>query len=180
MTRLPDDSALERLLQAAAGEPEAGAPDVDLGKYRLVTEIGRGGMAVVWEAWDTQLQRRVALKLLTPRAGWNRVLRGRFVREAQAAASLRHPNIAAVYDATPDYIAMQLVEGVTLDKLSGGDQRLLATLLRSAAEAVHSAHQAGVIHRDLKPSNMMVEAADSASPRLFVMDFGLAKQAAID
>jgi serine/threonine-protein kinase len=115
-------------------------------------------------------------------AGLSEVLRRRFAREAQAAAKLSHPNIAAVYDATPDYIAMQLVEGTSVLEV-GREPRLLARLHRDAARAVQFAHDHGVVHRDLKPSNLMVEAppgGDFADARVFVLDFGLAKETSID
>lgn len=152
-----------------------------LGRYRLGAELGRGGMGIVYSAFDEELGRKVALKVLTQSAELSDSARARFVREAQAVAKLAHPNIAAVYDATPELIAMQLIDGVTLDEVDGKDERLLTTLVRDAALAVHYAHGQGVVHRDLKPANLMVERdEESGVQRLFVMDFGLAKVTAVD
>jgi tetratricopeptide (TPR) repeat protein len=170
--------AVERLLAAAAKTEPADPPD--LGRYRLIRELGRGGMGRVFEAHDTQLDRRVALKLMPETAGLSEVLRRRFVREALAAAKLSHPHIAAVYEATPDFIAMQFVDGCALSDLPRDRPRRIVALVRDAALAVQCAHDAGIVHRDLKPSNLMVEGADSDQPRVVVLDFGLAKQGAGD
>ncbi len=177
--------AVDRLLRLG-GTTEPAAPDggafdlaLDLGRYRPLRELGRGGMGRVYEAEDTLLRRRVALKIMPETAGLSEVLRRRFAREAQAAARLSHPNIAAVYDATPDYIAMQLIEGRVVLEVPRDDPRLVVRLLRDAALAVQYAHDQGIFHRDLKPTNLMVEgSADEA--RVFVLDFGLAKEAAAE
>ena len=142
------------------------------GRYRRVQLLGEGGMGEVWKAWDPSLGRWVALKLLKMNeerdVSW-------FRREAHVAATLSHPNIAAIHDLGEEegrhYIAMQFVEGRTLEKLSA-DPRRIATLMRDAARAVGHAHERGIIHRDLKPANFMVNEAG----RLFVMDFGLARR----
>ncbi len=141
-----------------------------VGRYELAQKIGAGGMGEVWKAWDTDLARWVALKLLK---GVDPDEVARFKREAQTAARLSHPNIAAVYevgewDGRP-FIAMQYIAGSTLP--SGGDPRALAALVRDAARAVHHAHELRIVHRDLKPANIMVEGT-----RAFVMDFGLARR----
>lgn len=174
-TSLPR-SAVDRLL--ALGAPVAGGPELApelAARYELGEEIGRGGMGVVHAAWDLQLGRTVALKLLADAALASDRARERFLREARAAAKLVHPNIAAVYDATPSAIAMQLVEGPTLDAMCGGDAREIAALVRDAALAVHFAHGRGVVHRDLKPANLMFETDETGGRRVYVMDFGLAK-----
>ena len=184
MSRQLPRRAVEKLLEVGAegaegtrlsAETEAGVVDlgaVDLGKYRIIRELGRGGMGRVYEAQDTLLLRRVALKLMPETAGLSEVLRRRFAREAQAAGKLSHPNIAAVYDATPDYIAMQLVEGCSVFDVPRDDPKVIVSLLRDAALAVQYAHENGVVHRDLKPSNLMVEGLDSTDgdPRIFVLD----------
>jgi tetratricopeptide (TPR) repeat protein/predicted Ser/Thr protein kinase len=162
--------AVARLLRDAReeeGAPRTGVPE----RYRVVRELGRGAMGVVYEALDTALGRRVALKLL--HASGDPELRARFAREAAAAARLAHPHIAAVYDAEEGCIAMQLVEGVPLSRHRDAGIRRLVAFVRDAAEAVHHAHEQGVIHRDLKPENLMVE-----GDRVLVTDFGLAKSAA--
>jgi serine/threonine-protein kinase len=142
------------------------------GKFVRAEKIGAGGMAEVWKAWDSELGRWVALKFLKSDDPEERE---RFRREAQTAAKLAHPHIAAVYDATDDFIAMQYVEGRTLAVLPRGDPRGAVELVRQAAEAVHFAHERGVIHRDLKPGNIMASGGHA-----YVMDFGLAKSANVD
>ncbi|HEX7900279.1 MAG TPA: protein kinase [Planctomycetota bacterium] len=158
------------------------------GKYYLVEEVGRGGMGVVWKAWQKDLKRYVAVKILVGTL-WTDVEVKRFYREAQMAASLSHPNIASIYEVgTHDgkhFISMEFVEGDSLAKLMtpsnrAGTQRAVKHLpprraieiLREVALAVDYAHSKGIIHRDLKPHNVMVQRTDA---RIYVMDFGLAK-----
>ena len=173
--------ALERLLEVGEELVEGGGLDtVDTGRYELLRELGRGGMGVVYEANDPELGRRVALKVLASSAGMGTEGRLRFLREARAAAQLTHPNIAAIYDATPEAIAMQLIDGVTLGELEGAAPCDLARLIRDAALAVHTAHQQGVVHRDLKPGNLMVESRADHDHHVYVMDFGLAKARDLD
>ncbi|TAH35200.1 MAG: serine/threonine protein kinase [Planctomycetota bacterium] len=163
-------AALERLAQVAR---DAASPTDALARYELGRELGRGAMGVVVEARDLHLDRTVALKLLSRTAELSADARARFLREARAAARLSHPAIAAVYDANEAFIAMQLVDGLDLATRPVRDPRLLATLLRDAALAVHYAHSQGIVHRDLKPANLMVTGDDP--PRIMVTDFGLAK-----
>ncbi len=143
------------------------------GPYVLVSLLGKGGFGEVWKAWDTALSRWVALKLLR-HDDPDEVKR--FLREAQTSASLVHPNIAAIYavgqhEGRP-FIAMQLIDGQTLQTVPRTDKREMARVVKDAARAVAYAHGKGVVHRDLKPANMMVD----RDGRVFVMDFGLAKQ----
>jgi tetratricopeptide (TPR) repeat protein/predicted Ser/Thr protein kinase len=169
---LPERALHKLLAVAAAGDGnEAPLP----ARYQIVRELGRGGMGVVYEVHDQQLGRRCALKRIGAAAGAGDELRRRFAREALAAARLRHPHIAAVYDATPDYISMQLVAGRPIDEVPRGERRLLVELVRDAALALHHAHEQGIVHRDLKPSNLLVEGR-----HVFVVDFGLAKEIATD
>jgi tetratricopeptide (TPR) repeat protein/predicted Ser/Thr protein kinase len=161
------ERALARLLAIGADDPE---PVPLPARYRIVRELGRGGMGVVYEADDLQLGRRCAVKCIGAAVGAADELRLRLQREALAAARLRHPHIAAVYDATPDYISMQLIAGGPIDALPA-DRRLHVELVRDAALAVHHAHEQGIVHRDLKPSNLLVEGR-----HVFVVDFGLAKE----
>ncbi len=150
-----------------------------LGKFVRVERLGAGGMGEVWKAWDRDLRRWVALKLLKSTSP-DEVLR--FQREAQAAGKLSHPNIAAIYEVGESggrpYIAMQFVPGRTLRPAAHGDLAAGVRYVRDAAFAVHHAHQCGIIHRDLKPQNIMVEEGESR--RVFVLDFGLAKETAIE
>ncbi|HZF00146.1 MAG TPA: protein kinase [Planctomycetota bacterium] len=159
------------------------------GKYLLVQEVGHGGMGVVWKAWQTDLRRYVAVKILLGTM-WTDVELKRFYREAQLAASLSHPNIASIYELGvhdgKHFMVMEFVEGDSVARLmtptsnKQGTQRAVRVLptrrgieiLRDAALAVDYAHTKKIIHRDLKPHNIMVQKADG---RVFVMDFGLAK-----
>src|SRR5690606_31900019 len=136
-------------------------------------KLGQGGMGIVYEAFDRRLGRACALKTLGAFAGDE--LRGRFSREALAAARLRHPHIAAVYDATPHFISMQLVDGWPIDAIPRHERRLIVELVRDASRALHHAHEQGIIHRDVKPSNLLVEGR-----HVYVVDFGLAKEIAGD
>jgi serine/threonine-protein kinase len=145
------------------------------GRYRLVRELGRGGMGVVYEAEDVALRRRVALKRLNLVPGAGPGLAEVVLREARAAARLDHPNIAAVYDVHPDALVMQLVEGRPLSELADVPVRTLVAWTRDAARAVHHAHAHGIVHRDLKPHNLLI-----AGERVVVTDFGLAKELAVD
>ncbi len=162
-------------LEEAAGAETP--PGERFGKYVRTDLLGAGGMGEVWKAYDTDLKRWVALKFIK---GDNRSELARFTREAQTAAQLAHPNIAAVFDVAESgrrpFIVMQFVPGKDLTKFPRHDRKRLVSLIRDAALAVHYAHTKGIIHRDLKPANLMVD----GDGRLFVMDFGLAKQTAVD
>ncbi|HYE97396.1 MAG TPA: protein kinase, partial [Planctomycetota bacterium] len=161
-------------------EPRAPTGPTRLGKYALLGELGRGGMGVVYEALDTQLNRKVALKLMLANPNMDPRERqlelDRFVQEAQLSAKLKHPNIVAVYEAGVlegrQYLAMELVEGKAFsDWKRESSLREQVTVIRDVASAVHHAHEQGILHRDLKPRNILV----SPGPRAFVTDFGLAK-----
>ncbi|HYE98500.1 MAG TPA: serine/threonine-protein kinase, partial [Planctomycetota bacterium] len=145
-----------------------------LGPFLLVQEVGRGGMGRVWRAWDEQVGRYVALKVLE---GGDPDARERFVREAQIAGRLAHANIAAVYQAGEDdsrgWIAMQFVDGAAVDAVPLPIPTALERV-RDAARALAHAHDQGVVHRDVKPGNILVD----KSGRVFLTDFGLAKESA--
>lgn len=149
------------------------------GHYVRVRELGRGGFGTVWLAWDTVLRRRVALKILKEQGPEDSA---RFKREAQMAAALSHPNIAAVYEVgevgAEHFIALQYVEGDTLAKVRLSPKEAMEAV-RDMARAVAYAHRQGVIHRDLKPQNAMRADDPSAGAgqggRVYVLDFGLAK-----
>ncbi len=147
-------------------------PKRRLGKFALISEIGRGGMGQVFKAWDTALNRLVAVKVLTSDTAPEDIKR--FFREAQTAASLTHPNIAAVYDVGEQdgkyYIAMQYIDGRTLAgaKLP---PKLAAEILQTVCEAIEYAHRQKLVHRDIKPQNIMLDKHGTA----YVLDFGLAK-----
>lgn len=146
-----------------------------VGKYVKVSKLGSGGMGEVWKSWDGELRRWVALKFVRPEASDQGA---RFRREAQMAARLHHPNIAAVYEvgesAGRPYIAMQYVPGRPLSAVDNLTPRLAAKLIREAALAIHTAHEQGTVHRDLKPDNVMV-VDEGGNRKAVVLDFGLAR-----
>ena len=154
----------------------------DLSRYRLGEKLGAGAMGVVYRAFDTRLERPVALKLLPPEAVGDASRRERFVREAKAASALNHPRIVTVFDidrvmaatGEVDVISMELVDGEPLDrKLARGPLpvRDALELAIQLADALAAAHRAGIVHRDVKPGNAMV----TASGQLKLLDFGLAR-----
>jgi serine/threonine-protein kinase len=154
-----------------------------LGRYSVVREIGRGGMATVFEAVHSELGRRVALKLMHVDVREKPNAAERFFREARAAAQVRHNHIVNVFDVgteggTP-YIVMDLVEGTDLGALltSRGkfSVREIADLFLPISSAVWSAHRAGIVHRDLKPSNILVSEFPRAILCPIVVDFGISK-----
>ncbi|MBC8074423.1 MAG: serine/threonine protein kinase, partial [Deltaproteobacteria bacterium] len=152
-------------------------------RYVILELLGAGGMGVVYAAYDPQLDRRVALKLLRAKARGD-VGRARMIREAHALAKLSHPNVVTVFDAgihdDEVFLAMELVEGETLRAwLQQRDRSWQESLpvLILAGRGLASAHAAGVLHRDFKPENVMIDAAMSAgAERVRVMDFGLARR----
>jgi serine/threonine protein kinase len=147
------------------------------GRYSVLHRLGSGGMADVWLAEDTHLQRRVALKILHKRFAQDREFVERFRREAESAARLQHPHIVSVYDRGEVegtyYIAMQYIEGPTLKQLieSGLTPEQAVSLVRQVLEAARFAHRGGIVHRDLKPQNVIVDGEGKA----VVTDFGIAR-----
>ncbi len=147
-------------------------------KYRVIGEIGRGGMGVVLKAEDTKLKRPVALKFLPPEFVYDPEARQRFIREAQAAASLDHPNICTVYEVEElkgqVYITMAYVDGKSLKEKIAQGPLIINDALDIAlqiAMGLEEAHKKGIIHRDIKPSNIML----TGKANVKIMDFGLAK-----
>lgn len=155
-----------------------------VGRYQVERVLGKGAMGVVYLAFDPQIGRRVALKTIRPLEGTRpeeeREIRERFLREAQAAGKLLHPNIVTIFDVFEDrgvlYIAMEYVEGVLLDTFCVKKNLLpparVFGLVDQGLAALEYAHRYGIVHRDIKPGNLMVVEGRT----LKVMDFGLARQ----
>jgi len=169
-----DDDPRSSRVQEPPPEVAAAAcdPSRRLAKYVLLEQIGIGGMGQVYRAWDSALNRAVAVKVLRTDTSLDDFQR--FEREAQTAAALSHPNIAAVYDVGEQggrhYIAMQYIDGATLAGARLAPRRA-AEHVRTIASALHAAHRAGIVHRDVKPGNLMTDRAG----RIFIMDFGIAR-----
>jgi DNA-binding beta-propeller fold protein YncE len=165
------------------GEP---APGEFLAGYRLDEVLGRGGMAVVYRAYDERLARSIALKVLNPRLGRDDAFRRRFIRESRLAASLDHPNIIPVFDAGEAsgflFIAMRYVQGrdvLTIIEEQGTLPAARAcNIVTQVAAALDAAHERGLVHRDVKPANMLRDAAtgDDQPDHVYLSDFGLSKR----
>ena len=163
-----------------AGFTDAGqGPGGQIGRFRIVQELGRGGMGVVYLAHDTKLDRLVAIKSLPPEVMDNPEFLSRWQREARLLASLNHPNIATIYEVLGEgeeagYMVFEYVAGDTLaERIARGRLELNETLsvALQIAQAMLAAHEQGVIHRDLKPTNVKI----TPELRVKVLDFGLAK-----
>jgi serine/threonine-protein kinase len=157
-----------------------------LSRYRITSELGQGGMGIVYRAHDTLLNRPVAVKVLNA-TGLGTAGQARLLAEAQAAAKLNHPNIVAMYDAGEadgqPFIVMELVEGQTLRDFHPQNLDQALALARQICAALEHAHANGIIHRDLKPENIVVTKPPSPSQGegqgmgVKLMDFGLARTA---
>jgi len=162
------------------------APQLQLGDFRLMREVGRGGMGAVFEAEQVSLGRRIALKILRFGPVSDADAIERFRREAETVAKLHHTNIVPIYSVGNqqgvNYYAMQFIEGQSLDRVlqssiatagaTGLDPRTVAGWGLQAAEALSHAHARQVIHRDVKPSNLILD----NDGRIWLTDFGLAKR----
>jgi serine/threonine protein kinase/Tol biopolymer transport system component len=148
------------------------------GRYKIIREIGRGGMGEVYLAEDSNLKRQVAIKALPQQFSLDKEMLARFEREARLLASLNHPNIATIYGLEKSdgqqFLVMELVEGETLaEKIKKGPLQMDEALevCRQIAEGLESAHEKGIIHRDLKPANVKI----TPEGKVKILDFGLAK-----
>ncbi len=157
--------------------PEVAENQLVDNRYRVIGRIGSGGMADVWVAEDTHLQRKVALKVLHHRFAQDQEFVQRFRREAEAVAGLQHPNVVGVFDRGAVngtyYIAMEYLEGRSLKELidAGLTPAAAVALVRQILEAARFAHRHGIVHRDLKPQNVIVDSEGHAT----VTDFGIAR-----
>ena len=154
------------------------SPGTLFGPYKIVSAVAAGGMGEVYRARDTRLGREVAIKVISSELSSNRDRLDRFQREARAASALNHPNIVTIYELgqvdSIHYIAMELVEGMTLRELLASGLIPMHKVIQIAtqvADGLAKAHEAGIVHRDLKPENLMV----SQDGLVKILDFGLAK-----
>src|SRR5256886_13454930 len=152
--------------------------------YRILEQLGEGGMGVVYVAEDTLLGRRVAIKTLHSRTGHDPMFRGRFLREARAVSALSHPHIATIYDygeteEGEPYIVMELIKGPTLGQLMHTENLTISRaieIIKQVGDALAEAHRQGIIHRDIKPTNVAINERGHVK----VLDFGLAKQIGLE
>jgi len=153
-------------------------PNSRLGRYEIRSRLGAGGMGEVYLAWDTRLDRKIALKILPSDLAANKDRLRRFEQEAKAASALNHPNIITIYEIEQidslNLIATELIEGQTLRESIRSVPMRLGDILDIAiqtASALSAAHGSGIVHRDVKPENIMVRQDGIVK----VLDFGLAK-----
>lgn len=187
---------LREMEPASRGADTGGAPSLApprqpdeigrLGGYRILKELGRGGMGVVYQAEDPKLKRLVALKVMLPRLADDAGARRRFLREAQAMAAVHHDHVATVFQVDEDcgvpFLAMEFLQGSPLDQwLKTGAKPSVTQVLRMGreiAEGLAAAHERGLIHRDVKPGNVWLDSAHEG--RVKILDFGLARAATED
>jgi eukaryotic-like serine/threonine-protein kinase len=177
----PDDSEQSALqtVDAPSGETSGSfkLTKASFGHYEIVGELGAGGMGVVYKAYDPNLKRFAALKLIRTENPDHAI---RFVQEARAQARVQHENVCRVYEVGEvdgkQYIAMQLIEGKSL-YASSKEMSIESKIrvIQQIAEALHAAHKQGLIHRDIKPSNIMLERTEENALKPYVLDFGLAR-----
>lgn len=150
--------------------------------YKILEQLGQGGMGVVYKAEDTKLRRLVALKFLSPAFLGGGEERERFLREAQAAASLDHPNICTVYEIDEaegqTFLSMAYIDGQPLQKrIAAGPLKMpeIIDIAQQTAEGLQAAHRREIVHRDIKPANLMITEESANRRRVKIMDFGLAQ-----
>ena len=174
--RTPEDRRLRADVRAKLFGSEPGT-SVRIGRFDVEGKLGEGGMGAVYRAHDPELERHVAIKLLTKGAGEGSEGRARLQREARALAKLSHPNVVHVYEVDKEgdqvFIAMEYIRGTTLRHWAadGRSWREIVDMFVGAGRGLQAAHAAGIIHRDFKPENVLV--AHDGRPR--VLDFGLAR-----
>src|SRR4029453_7393000 len=159
--------------------------DTELAGYRIEALLGRGGMGAVYRAEETQLGRKVALKVIAPELAEDGRFHERFLRESRIAASLDHPHIVPIFKAGDEdgvlFLAIPYVEGPALAKLVAEEgalePRRAVEILEQVAEALDAAHEKGLVHRDVKPSNVLIARA-AGKEHCYLADFGLTKRTA--
>ncbi len=181
-------AAMSRGAATSRGAASSPSGDEDrsgetLGRFKLLSRLGEGGMGVVYSAEDLRLGRTVALKILSPEAVLREDRRRRFLREARAASAVMHPNIAAIFEVGEEagevFLAMERVAGQTLraalrERATPFDVERALAIARDVATGLREAHAAGIVHRDLKPENVMI----TPDGQVKILDFGLAKRLA--
>ncbi len=168
---------------AAPVEVQGTSESRSLGGYRILRELGHGGMGTVYEAEDVKLERHVALKVMKKEIARSQQDRDRFLREARTAAKVESDFICPIYQVGEDngvpFIAMPLLKGEPLDeRLKDGTELAIDEVIRigkEVAEGLSAAHEVGLIHRDIKPANIWLETQRSGPPRARILDFGLAR-----
>jgi DNA-binding beta-propeller fold protein YncE/tRNA A-37 threonylcarbamoyl transferase component Bud32 len=171
--------------ERSAPGPGGLGPGSFIAGYRLDEQIGRGGMAVVYRAWDSRLERRVALKVLAPELARDDEFRQRFIRESRAAAAVDHHNIIPIYEAGEAagvlFIAMRFVDGRDVQTIINQQGPLpparVCDIVGQVAAALDAAHAHGLVHRDVKPANMLRDpsAGSDRTDHVYLSDFGLSK-----
>src|SRR6516165_8346848 len=179
------DSSFEEAVKATPQQPPKRFEHYELvtGEDGRPVELGRGAMGVTYKAFDVDLHCPVTLKVISERYLGDESARLRFLREARAAASVRHPNVASVFHlgrtGSSYFYAMEFVEGETLEHLtkrSGGvEVKLALEILVQVAAGLAAVHEQNLVHRDIKPSNIMVRLKDDGSITAKIIDLGLAK-----
>lgn len=183
---LGHEGQADGLLESPAWVPSSmSGASLEIGQtishYRVTAKVGEGGMGVVWQAFDSELKRSVAIKSLPAAEAANGAQRLRFLHEARSASALNHPNILTIHDILHEdgatYLVTEFIEGKSLAELilkSGMPLKDALPYAIQIADALTAAHKIGIVHRDLKPANIMVTPAG----RVKLVDFGLAKQLA--
>jgi serine/threonine-protein kinase len=159
------------------------------GRYQLTEKLGQGGMGAVYKAQHIKMNRVTAIKVLTTELAGNSEFVNRFEREAELASRINHQNAVSIYDfgEAEDglvYLAMEYLDGESLSSLIRREGTLpldrVVNITRQAAEALHAAHLLGIVHRDFKPDNVMICRQSGYRDLVKVLDFGIAKQSAVD